>query len=154
MAALDKNSFEVKYNDTGTGYFKDQTTQARVPSQDRALVTDIKDSFVNKNDIDVYVSNIVSTSGTDTYTATLVPAISAYVTHHYYLIKFVNANTGAATLNLNGLGAKSIVKSGSNPLILGDIAAGQILELAYDGTNLQIVGGSGSSSGSIDGGSF
>lgn len=91
----------------------------------------------------------VTASGTDTYTATLSPALTAYTTNHKYYVKFTNANTGAATLNLNGLGAKAIRKSGTTALSSGDIAAGQIIELVYDGTNFQIVGGgSGSGSGS------
>lgn len=79
-------------------------------------------------------------SGTDTYTATISPAITAYATSQRFFIKFTNANTGAATLNLNSLGAKSLVKNGSTALSAGDIAAGAILIVAYDGTNFQIVG--------------
>jgi hypothetical protein len=86
-------------------------------------------------------------SGTDTYTATISPAITAYANTQRFFIKFTNANTGAATINLNSLGAKSIVKSGGTALTSGDIAAGQIHCLAYDGTNFQIVGGTGSGGG-------
>jgi len=50
MAELDKNSFEVKYNDSSTGLFKANTTQNRVTSQDRQLVTDLKDSILWKQD--------------------------------------------------------------------------------------------------------
>lgn len=82
-------------------------------------------------------------AGTNTYTATISPAITAYVDTQRFFIKFTNGNTGASTLNLNGLGAKSIVKNGNIPLTIGDIMAGQILCLAYDGTNFQLVGGIG-----------
>lgn len=87
-----------------------------------------------------YDSKVVTAAGTDTYTADLIPAISSYVTGAHYFIQFTNANTGAATLNLNSLGAKSIVKNGSAALEVTDINAGQIYELVYDGTNLQISG--------------
>ena len=82
-------------------------------------------------------------SGTDAYAATLAPAITAYTTDQKVYLKFTNANTGAATINLNGLGAKSIKKSGTAALVAGDISAGQILCLVYDGTNFQVVGGGG-----------
>lgn len=82
-------------------------------------------------------------SGTDTYTATLAPPITSYITDLKAYIKFTNANTGPATINLNGIGAKSIKKSGTTDLVLGDVAAGQILCLVYDGTNFQVVGGGG-----------
>lgn len=79
-------------------------------------------------------------SGTNTYTATITPAITAYTNTQRFFIKFTNANTGACTLNLNGLGAKSIVINANQPLTIGDISAGQILCLAYDGTNFQLIG--------------
>lgn len=84
-------------------------------------------------------------TGTDTYAATVAPAITAYVANQRFYITFTNANTGAATLNINSLGAKSIVKNGSTALVSGDIPAGSIKLLQYDGTNLQIVGDGGGS---------
>lgn len=86
-------------------------------------------------------------SGTDTYTATIAPAITAYSSTQRWFIKFTNANTGPATLNLNILGAIAIKKTATSALAAGDIVAGQILCLAYDGTNFQIIGGSGSGGG-------
>jgi hypothetical protein len=44
-------------------------------------------------------------------------------------------NTGAATLNVNSLGAKTIVKYVNTTLENGDIAAGMFCSLIYDGTN-------------------
>jgi hypothetical protein len=46
----------------------------------------------------------------DTYTATLSPAITAYVTGALYRFKANTANTGAASINFNSVGAKTIVK--------------------------------------------
>lgn len=84
-----------------------------------------------------------ASSGTDTYTATLSPAITAYATGQTVRIKFGNANTTAATINLNSLGAKSIKKvtsSGSSvALVANDIQAGHMGELIYDGTNFQLI---------------
>lgn len=90
--------------------------------------------------------NAATASGTNTYTATISPAISSYTSNQRFWINFTNANTGASTLNLNSVGAISIVKSGSTALAGGEISAGQIMELVYDGTNFQLIGGSGSSS--------
>lgn len=86
-------------------------------------------------------------SGTNTYTATIAPAITAYGATQRFFINFTNANTGASTLNLNGLGAKAIVKNGSTALASGDISAGQIYAVAYDGVNIQLVGQVGSGGG-------
>lgn len=81
-----------------------------------------------------------ATSGTDTYTASLSPAITSYTTGLAVRITFGNNNTGASTLNLNGLGAKSIVKNGTQALTANDLISGVEYELVYDGTNLQIMG--------------
>ena len=76
-------------------------------------------------------------TGTDTYSATLSPALTSYTTDSLVLINFANANTGASTLNLNGLGAKNIYKDVNKALGPGDLFGEMIL--AYDGTNFQIV---------------
>lgn len=109
----------------------------------------------NQNDFNL---NLVGTaSGTDTYSVTIsapspgyytgIAAPSSYVTGQRFLITFTNANTGASTLNINSIGAKSLVKQGGTALAASDIRAGQVLELYYDGTNLQIVGDGGSVAG-------
>ena len=51
------------------------------------------------------------------------------------------ANTAAFTLNVNSLGAKSVVKRGAIPLIAGDIkVAPHYVLLTYDGTNWEMEG--------------
>jgi hypothetical protein len=72
---------------------------------------------------------------TDTYTASLTPALTAYTTGMMVRIKFTTANTGACTLNLNGLGAKDIKARNGSDTSTGAIIANDISELVYDGTN-------------------
>ncbi len=50
------------------------------------------------------------------------------------------ANTGAATLNVNGLGTRPIVKNGGVALAANDIAANQIVTVVCDGANFQMIG--------------
>lgn len=143
MAVRTTTQFKALYGSSGT-LFPDNTTAEISEGDVRAFGEDIADSFMNESD-DPYTSPFpqVTASGTDTYTATLSPAITAYVVGQKFQILFTNANTGAATLNLNALGTKAITKNGSTALAAGDISAGQILVLGYDGTNLQIIGGVG-----------
>ena len=75
----------------------------------------------------------------DTYVVTLSPVPSAYTAGMTVSFKANTVNTGAATLNVNSLGAKSIVKSYNLPLATGDIKANQIVEVIYDGTNFQLL---------------
>jgi hypothetical protein len=82
----------------------------------------------------------------DTYTATLSPAPTAYVTGVHYRFKANTANTGACTINFNGLGAKTIKKAAggiTTDLSDNDIRAGQWVDLVYDGTNMQMQSASG-----------
>lgn len=84
---------------------------------------------------------IVEAAGTDTYTGTFSsPYFLAYFPLMRIRVRFTNANTGAATINLNGLGAKAIRKTVSAALVSGDFLAGGIYELCYDGTNFQVLG--------------
>lgn len=80
--------------------------------------------------------------GTDSYAITCSPAPTAYTTGMRFTFKAGTANTGAATLNVNSLGAKTIKKNYNVDLLTGDILANQIVEVVYDGTNFQMVSAS------------
>jgi hypothetical protein len=70
----------------------------------------------------------------NTYTASLSPAITAYATGMVVNIKINVANTGASTINLNGLGVKNIKLLGGVDPVAGELAANMLAELYYDGT--------------------
>jgi hypothetical protein len=69
-------------------------------------------------------------------TITLSPAPAAYAAGQRFI--FINgaaANSGAATLNANSLGAKDIRKgNGGTALASGDMPADAVVEVVYDGT--------------------
>lgn len=84
------------------------------------------------------------TGADDTYTATVTPSLTAYTTGQAFRGKFTIANTGACTVNINSLGAKSIKKyvSGSSTkaeLETGDIVANQTCFIVYDGTDFVLL---------------
>ena len=85
-------------------------------------------------------------TGTNTYAITLSPVPGSYITGVTYTVVFTNANTGASTLNLNGLGAKTLQLNNA-ALAAAAIPAGATLDVVYDGTNLQIIGASASGGG-------
>ncbi|QNI34543.1 hypothetical protein H7849_11970 [Alloacidobacterium dinghuense] len=82
------------------------------------------------------------------YAVTISPAPSL-VAGFGFQMKAAHANTGASTVSINGGTAINITKAGTTALTGGEIAAGQIIELAYDGTEFQIIGGSGSGGGGV-----
>jgi len=75
-----------------------------------------------------------SATGNDTYVITLSPVPTSYVNGMTLRFKADVGNTGAATLNVNSLGAISITKNNDQALITGDIEANQIVEVTYNST--------------------
>ena len=75
----------------------------------------------------------------DTYVITLDPVPAGYVTGMQIIFKAKTANTGAASLNVNGLGAKTIVKRVSTALASNDILASMFCLVVYDGTNFVLM---------------
>ena len=73
----------------------------------------------------------------DVYTATLAPAPDAYVQKFPYFVYFGTANTTTTpTLNLNSIGAKTIIRNDGRQLQIGDLNGPHIL--SYDGTNMRV----------------
>lgn len=93
------------------------------------------------NDPRIPVAYAVDSVGTDAYAISPSPAISAYVAGQTFTFKAGTANTGAATLNVSTLGAKTIKKFGTLDLVTGDIVANQVIIVVYDGTNMQLQSG-------------
>lgn len=76
-------------------------------------------------------------AGTNTYTVSIAEVVSL-AAGLGVTIKFTNANTGASTIAINSLGVINIYKATSTALAAGDIAAGSMQYLTYDGTNFQV----------------
>jgi hypothetical protein len=91
-------------------------------------------------------SNIrVTALGTDNYSGIGTPSIATYSSSDMYLVDFENVNTGstAVTLEINGLGAAEVIIFDENgfPVGLtggGEINAGQIYYVTWDGINFQL----------------
>lgn len=79
----------------------------------------------------------VDTGAANAYVITVNSGLTAYIAGQRFSFKATNANTTASTLNVTALGAKTIKKQGgATDLAAGDIAAGMIVEVEYDGTNM------------------
>lgn len=115
------------------------TTVKGVTKLSTAPVSPTNPIAVGDNDTRIPVAYAVDAVGTDAYAITPSPAITAYVAGQFFTFKAGTLNTGAATLNVSGLGAKTIKKDVSSDLVTGDILANQVVEVIYDGTNMQLV---------------
>lgn len=91
------------------------------------------------------INGTITTTGSSNayiYTPTNVSFPTAYVKGEEYTFQANFANTGASTLNINGLGAKNLFKksaTGAIALVGGEIQALDMVKVQYDGTQLQIM---------------
>src|SRR5688500_7545831 len=63
-------------------------------------------------------------AGTNTITAVMTPALTAYSAGMIIVFTPANSNTGATTLNINSLGALDVQKGNAAALVSGDLVAG------------------------------
>jgi hypothetical protein len=96
---------------------------------------------VNISQLQSSFGTFLTVSGTNTITASVSPSLTAYVVGQSFKFLASSTNTGAATINISALGAKSIVKNGTTALSAGDLVSGSLYQIIYDGTNFQLVGG-------------
>ena len=79
------------------------------------------------------------TGAANAYAVSIAPTPTSYTAGLEVTFKATNANTGASTINVNGLGVKSIKKDVSIALAADDIIASKVVSLVYDGTNFQLI---------------
>lgn len=81
-------------------------------------------------------------SGTDTYAASVTPALTAYATGQQFRIKIPNLNTVTnPTLNINSLGAKTIKGVNGAAIPIGQFYANGDFLFVYDGTDFILQAG-------------
>lgn len=93
------------------------------------------------DDLDAIGGAITTTGSANAYVLTTSLSLAAYVAGQSFDIKASFGNTGAATISVDSLGAKSLTKNGTTALASGDIVSGNIYRISYDGTQFQIIGG-------------
>lgn len=81
----------------------------------------------------------MTVTGTDTYTGSVTPALTAYAAGNTFSFVVPNTNTGACTINIDAVGAKAITRDGSTALVAGDLVANTVVTIVYDGTRFQVL---------------
>lgn len=79
--------------------------------------------------------SLTTTGAANAYAITANQTFTAYYTGMWIKAKANHTNTGAATLNVDGLGVKTISNAG-----VAGIVNGRIYDFVYDGTNFQVLG--------------
>ena len=96
------------------------------------------DSIPAINDTTTF-SNLITVAGTNALTGLATPALAGYAAGAQYSFIAQNTNTAAVTIDIDTLGVKSITKFGTAPLVAGDIQAGALTLIEYDGTQFQLL---------------
>ena len=102
----------------------------------------------NFSNLDAAISNVnnysnylVDTGAANAYIVTFPASQTATLTAGLIIqFKASAANTGASTINPSGLGATAITKNGATALAAGDIPAGAVVTVIFDGTQFQLQG--------------
>ncbi len=86
-----------------------------------------------------YVNYAPDTGTANSLVAIFNPPVTQLAAGLTLTVKVLNGNTGATTLNANTTGAKSIVNEDASSLRSGQLTAGLIILVVYDGTNYVLV---------------
>jgi hypothetical protein len=84
-------------------------------------------------------STLITVAGTDTITGTVSPSLTAYTAGQIFSFVVGTTNTGAVTLNIDGLGPKAVTRTGAIALVAGGMVTGQVALVEYDGTRFQLL---------------
>lgn len=96
-------------------------------------------------------NNYGTATGTNTLAVTLTPAPTTLTEGFTLRFKNTTANTGATTLNVNGLGAKPLRKNGGIALSAGNLKAGGIYSVTYDGASFLLADEGGEYGNAVEG---
>ena len=129
--ALTKDGQSTPTADITMGTYKIITLGAGTVASDAARLDQVQGG----------TSTYITVTGTDTITGTVLPALAAYAAGNQFSFVVANTNTAAVTINIDGMGAKAITRTGSTALVAGDMVAGQAVEIIYDGTRFQLING-------------
>jgi hypothetical protein len=114
-----------------------------IENPQREIHNFITDSGIAPNDGDVHQLsksvqngkvNFCQDGGTPNFVAiTPTPALTSYQIGQYFRIRVAANNTGPTQVNVSNLGWASIVHADQTAMGAGELLAGQMIEIAYDG---------------------
>lgn len=126
---ITKDGQTTPTNNIPMGTFRITGLGSGVAGTDAATVSQVQSA----------TGTFLSVTGTNTITATVSPSLTVYSAGQMFGFVAANTNTGATTINISTLGAKSIVTP-LGALNSGDLQSGYFYIIYYDGTNFQLLG--------------
>lgn len=86
-------------------------------------------------------TDLITVAGTNNLTGAATPSLGGYAAGQMFSFIAQNTNTAAVTIDIDTLGARNITRDGTTALIAGDILAGKMHLIEYDGTQFQLLNG-------------
>lgn len=80
------------------------------------------------------IGYVVDSGATNALAVAMPITLSSYAAGICLRVKVLNTNTGATTINVDGLGAVPVKRSDGSPLLGAELLAGSVVDLTYDGT--------------------
>lgn len=149
----DPNASYINGNPS-TGTMGSIPPAASIENPQREIVNFESDSGLTPTDADLHqlskavqngMVNYCQDAGTPNFIAiTPSPALAGYALGQHFRIKMANANTGPVQINISGVGWAPVVHGDKTNLGAGELFVGQMIDVAFDNTNWQMMtGGSG-----------
>ncbi len=107
-------------------------------------VTTLSDNFSSLNNL-VNDSGIglcsyaVDTGSANNYVVTLASPPTSYQSGMILAVTPANSNTGASVINVNSLGNKTVLTALGATLAPGELVAGRVSVMVYDGTSFRVI---------------
>lgn len=86
-------------------------------------------------------STLITVAGTNTLTATATPTLGGYAVGQVFSFIPQNTNTDIVTINIDSNGPRYITRDGQVNLAAGDLLAGKMQLIEYDGVGFQLYNG-------------
>lgn len=80
------------------------------------------------------IGYVVDTGAINALAVAMPITLTSYSAGICLRVKVLNTNTGASTINVDGLGAVAIKRSDGTALVGAELLAGSVIDLTYDGT--------------------
>jgi len=131
---------EIACTAAGRALIDDSDAAAQLVTLGAASTTQVQNSTL---------ITLTTVAGTDTITAGAPDPFTAYADGQEFSFIAAGTNTGAATLNIDSVGAIDIKKNGGTALSAGDITSGAFIKVKYVSAtgDFEMMGGAGGGGG-------
>jgi len=127
-------------NDHSDSVVAVQSTLGTNPQGSFSTVADFLAALIQASDLQSGALLYAADTGTvNALAVSFSPTPPSYTAGQVFWVLVGNTNTGACTISVNSQTAVSLTKNGSSPLAAGDITAGMLIPIAFNGTQFQTV---------------